>query len=204
MKKYVRYAMLGLAIFALALLAGCGSETAGKGTADGSSSSAIQAESAPAATSSSQGTEKKPQKLTIKVYYPDEQGMKLIADKRTVTLDGQEKYTAAMESLLEGTKEKGQTNIIPKQTKLRSVKVENGTATVDFTGDLRKDFVGGSTGETLFRSLRLMLVGSVVDTLTEFPEVKKVQILIDGKKVESLSGHMDLSQPMGRMADLLK
>ena len=49
-----------------------------------------------------------------------------------------------------------------------------------------------------------MLVGSVVDTLTEFPEVKKVQILIDGKKVESLSGHMDLSQPMGRMADLLK
>ena len=117
--------------------------------------------------------------------------MKLIADKRTVTLDGQEKYTAAMESLLEGTKEKGQTNIIPKQTKLRSVKVENGTATVDFTGDLRKDF------ET-------MLVGSVVDTLTEFPEVKKVQILIDGKKVESLSGHMDLSQPMGRMADLLK
>ena len=104
--------------------------------------------------------------------------MKLIADKRTVTLDGQEKYTAAMESLLEGTK-------------------ENGTATVDFTGDLRKDFVGGSTGET-------MLVGSVVDTLTEFPEVKKVQILIDGKKVESLSGHMDLSQPMGRMADLLK
>ena len=37
MKKYVRYAMLGLAIFALALLAGCGSETAGKGTADGSS-----------------------------------------------------------------------------------------------------------------------------------------------------------------------
>ena len=91
MKKYVRYAMLGLAIFALALLAGCGSEPAGKGTADGSSSSAIQAESAPAATSSSQGTEKKPQKLTIKVYYPDEQGMKLIADKRTVTLDGQEK-----------------------------------------------------------------------------------------------------------------
>ena len=34
MKKYVRYAMLGLAIFALALLVGCGSETAGKGTAD--------------------------------------------------------------------------------------------------------------------------------------------------------------------------
>ena len=114
MKKKVT-TLVAASLAALTLLAGCGSETAGKGTADGSSSSAIQAESAPAATSSSQGAEKKPQKLTIKVYYPDEQGMKLIADKRTVTLDGQEKYTAAMESLLEGTKEKGQTNIIPGQ-----------------------------------------------------------------------------------------
>ena len=196
MKKYVRYAMLGLAIFALALLAGCGSGTTGKGTPDGSSSASVQSESAPqASSSSSSSAEKKEQRLTIKVYYPDEQGIKLIADKRTVTLDQQEKYTAAMESLLEGTTEKGQTNIIPKQTKLRSVKVENGTA--DVTGDLRKNFVGGSTGET-------MLVGSIVDTLTEFPEVKKVQILIDGKKVESLGGHMDLSQPLTRMTDLLK
>ena len=200
MKKYVRYIMLGLAIFALALLAGCGSGTTGKGTPDGSSSASVQSESAAkasSASSSSSNAEKKSQKLTIKVYYPDEQGMKLIANKRTVTLDQQEMYTAAMESLLEGTTEKGQTNIIPKQAKLRSVKVENGTATVDFTGDLSKNFVGGSTGET-------MLVGSIVDTLTEFPEVKKVQILIDGKKVESLGGHMDLSQPLTRMTDLLK
>ena len=97
MKKYVRYAMLGLAIFALALLAGCGSGTTGKGTPDGSSSASVQSESAPqAASSSSSSAEKKAQKLTIKVYYPDEQGMKLIADKRTVTLDQQEKYTAAL------------------------------------------------------------------------------------------------------------
>ena len=199
MKNYIRYAVLGLMILALAILAGCGSGATGKGAAEGGSSSAVTSESAPKAdeSSSSAGEAKKPQKLTIKVYYPDEQGMKLIADKRTVSLDGQEKYTAAMESLLEGTNEKGQTNIIPKQAKLRSVKVENGTASVDFTGDLVKNFVGGSTGET-------MLVGSVVDTMTEFPEVKRVQILIDGKKVESLSGHMDLSQPLTRMTDLLK
>lgn len=49
-----------------------------------------------------------------------------------------------------------------------------------------------------------MLVGSIVDTLTEFPEVKQVQILIEGKKVETLGGHMDLTQPLTRMNDLLK
>ena len=49
-----------------------------------------------------------------------------------------------------------------------------------------------------------MLVGSIVNTLTEFPEVKKVQILIDGTHVETLSGHMDLSEPLVRMTELLK
>ena len=102
-----------------------------------------------------------------------------------------------MESLMEGTKEKGQTAIIPKQAKLKSVKVKGDTAYVDFTQALVKNFVGGSTGEE-------MLVGSVVDTLTEFPEIKKVQILVEGNKVESLSGHLDLTTPLSRMGNLIK
>ena len=49
-----------------------------------------------------------------------------------------------------------------------------------------------------------MLIGSIVNTLTDFPEVKKVQILIDGASVETLSGHLDLSEPLPRMTELLK
>ena len=76
--------------------------------------------------------------------------------------------------------------------------VENGkVAKVNFSRELQKNFVGGSTGEE-------MLVGSVVNTLTEFPEIQKVQILVDGQEVETLSGHMDLSQPLPRMTELLK
>lgn len=140
MKKYLQYVLMGIAVFALVVTAGCGSQTNGKGVADNSSSSSVQAEStAPASSaSSSSDTQKKDKKLTIKVYYPNDQGTKLIAVKRTVTLDQQEKYTAAMESLMEGTTEKGQTNIIPKQAKLKSVKVANGTATVDFSQELKK------------------------------------------------------------------
>ncbi len=199
MKKYLRYMLMGLVILALAVTAGCSGESNGKGAADNGSSSSVQAENtAPASSaSSSSGAQKKDQKLTIKVYYPNDQGTKLVAVKRTVTLDQQEKYTAAMESLMEGTTAKDQTNIIPKEAKLKSVKVKDGTATVDFSQDLKKNFVGGSTGET-------MLVGSIVDTLTEFSEVKKVQILIEGKKVETLGGHMDLMEPLTRMTDLLK
>ena len=67
---------------------------------------------------------------------------------------------------------------------------------MDFSQDLVKHFVGGSTGEE-------MLVGSIVNTLTEFPEVKQVQILIEGSPVETIAGHMDLSVPLERMKDLL-
>lgn len=81
--------------------------------------------------------------------------------------------------------------------KLRSVKVQDGVATVDFSKELQKNFNGGSTGEE-------MLVGSIVNTLTDFPEVKKVRIRIEGEDVETLSGHMDLSEPLPRMTELLK
>ena len=136
-------------------------------------------------------------KLTIKVYYPDEQGMKLQAVKKTVKVGSDDKYTAALKALLDGTKEKGLATIVPKQAKIKSVKVQGDTAFVDFDDNLIKKFIGGSTGEE-------MLVGSIVNTLTEFSEIKKVQLLVEGKKIESISGHLDLTKPVERMDNLIK
>lgn len=186
---------------ALLLLGGCTDEKGGRGAEPGNSSPATAVSEKHASSgdvAQKPEKEKQEQKLTVNVYYPDDQGTKLIAVKRYIKATAQkDKYTAAMESLMQGTKAKGQTTIIPKQAKLRSVRVESGVAKVDFSQDIVKHFVGGSTGEE-------MLVGSVVDTLTEFPEVKKVQILIEGKSVETLAGHMDLSEPLKRMDNLLK
>ncbi|MCR5756372.1 MAG: GerMN domain-containing protein [Selenomonas sp.] len=136
-------------------------------------------------------------KLAIKVYYPDEQGLKLQAVQKTVKMGNDDKYTAALKALLDGTKEKGLTTIVPKQAKVKSVKVQGDTAIVDFDDNLVKKFIGGSTGEE-------MLVGSIVNTLTEFKEIKKVQLLVEGKKIESISGHLDLSQPVERMGNLIQ
>ena len=136
-------------------------------------------------------------KLTIKVYYPDEQGLKLVPVQKTVKIGSDDKYTATLKALLEGTKEKGLATIVPKQAKIKSVKVQGDTAFVDFDDNLIKKFIGGSTGEE-------MLVGSIVNTLTEFEEIKKVQLLVEGKKIESLSGHLDLTKPVERMNTLIK
>ena len=192
--KIFRKTILGILCAALLLTAGCTQTTPGSGSSSSSSSQQTQQDK-----SSGQKTEgSSASALTIKVYYPNEDGTHLLAVKRQIRTDkNTDKYMAALQSLLEGTKEKGQVNIIPKAAKLRSVKVDQGVAKVDFTQELVKSFSGGSTGESL-------MVGSIVDTLTEFPEVKSVQILINGKTVETIAGHMDTSVPIKRMDKLIK
>lgn len=195
MKFGSKKTVCSLLLLVLVLLAaGCEQGTQPNSKSAASSSAVTTSSGEQAKPESTKQEEQKT--LTVRVYYPNEEGTKLLPVTREVSLEKQDKYTAAISSLLLGTKEKGQANIFPKKTKLQSVKVENGIAKVSFNQDLQKNFVGGSTGEE-------MLVGSVVDTLTEFPEVKKVQILIEQKPVESLSGHMDLSEPVSRMENLL-
>jgi len=176
------------AVSVLALAAGCSDEQ------KGASSPAAQTEKMQDQEKSAAA---EPKELMVNVYYPRSDGTGLVAVRRTVSTEKDDKYTAAMKSLLTGTKEKGQTNVFPKKAKLRSVVVKDGIATVDFSKELQTNFSGGSTGEE-------MLIGSIVNTLTDFPEVQKVSILIDGSAVETLSGHMDLSEPLTRMTELLK
>ena len=136
--------------------------------------------------------------MRVKVYYPDDSGVHLVEVERKINVEHEgEKYLAAVEMLLDEPYEENLTTIFPKTASIRSVTVADGLATVDLDGSIVKHMVGGSTGEEF-------LVGSIVDTLTNFPEVTKVKFLVDGKEIETLSGHMDLSTPLERMDDLLE
>ena len=189
MRKMTHTVAAVSAVGILALTAGCTDEQKEPQTGTAAQTEQTKDAGAPAAAASKE--------VKVNVYYPRDDGTGLLPVSRTVKLENEDKYTAALKPLLTGTKEKGQTNVIPKKAKLRSVTVKDGVATVDFSKELQQNFSGGSTGEE-------MLVGSIVNTLTDFPEVKKVQILIDGASVETLSGHLDLSEPLPRMTELLK
>lgn len=140
--------------------------------------------------------EKTEHALNVKVYYPDDSGMRLVEVEREILVDDSvNKYVAAVEALKEEPDEENLTKIFPTNAQIRNVTVRDGLATVDFDGSILKGFVGGSTGEEF-------LIGSIVDTLTNFPEVKRVKFLVDGKEIETLSGHMDLSTPLERMTSL--
>ena len=135
--------------------------------------------------------------MKVKVYYPDESGLRLVGVKREIEVDDtNDKYTAAVEAVMTPPTEKNLTNVVANNSSLISVKVKDGTAIVNLSKNIKKGFVGGSTGEEF-------LIGSVVNTLTEFDEVKDVKFLIDGQQVETLSGHMDLSVPIKRMDNLM-
>lgn len=130
--------------------------------------------------------------MEVTVYYPDQSGMSLIPVKREIKFsDDKQKYIETVNLLLENPTEEDLTKIFPKGAKFNSVTLDNDTAVVDLDSGITKNFVGGSTGEEF-------LINSIVDTLTDFEEVKQVRFLIDGKEVETLAGHMDLSEPIKR------
>ncbi len=173
-------AVVGMSLF----IAGCGDS----GNSENNSSQQEQVQQ----KTEKPETKEVTQDIDIMVYYADENATGLIGEKRTLCVkQGDNKYLLAVEELLKEPKTKGLVEVFPKKAKVKSVKVENGIATVDFSRELKTGFNGGSTGEEL-------LVDSLVNTLTDFSEIKKVKIIIEGKEIESLSGHMDLSTALGR------
>ena len=102
---------------------------------------------------------------------------------------------AAVEELIKGTpKTPGAATVIPLDTKVLGIKVDNGLATVDFSREVLKANVG-SSGEALG-------IQSIVNTLTEFPDIQKVSFTVEGKVDEQTRdwwGHVGLyDQPFER------
>jgi spore germination protein GerM len=78
---------------------------------------------------------------------------------------------------------------LPSGTRLLGVTVTDGLATVDFSQQLLSGFQGGSDNEGV-------VVYAIVNTLTSLPTVERVQILVEGKTVSTIGGHLDTSGPL--------
>jgi hypothetical protein len=80
---------------------------------------------------------------------------------------------------------------VPPGTTLRALYVtDRGEAFVDFSHEIVAAHSGGSMNEAL-------TVYTIVNALTaNLPAVASVQLLVDGKQVETLAGHIDLRRPL--------
>lgn len=134
--------------------------------------------------------------VAVKVYFGATDGEHVTAEISQINKDPL-MMQRVMETLIAGPKDKKLWPVLPPATKVRSVTVKDKVAQVDFSAELTAQKGGGSARE-------LLAVSAIVYTLTEFAEVERVQILIDGKKVATLYGHMDLSEPLMRSPGMLK
>ena len=137
-------------------------------------------------------------RVEIVVYRKKKNGeMNLVPEKVKYAMGKKTPAEAALDALVNTDPvAKTLTNLFPSGTKIRSVTVKGDTARVDFNQAFAAKGQG-SYGE-------YMMVNAVVCTLTEIPEIKKVKFLVDGKDIDTISGHMDLTEPLTRNPDVLK
>lgn len=200
--KIFRSSLLILFILALALsLAGCNSNTGGKQVDSNSLNTNSDGQNTKPASFNYHQSSEGSSGQKVKLYFSDDQAMYLVPEERIIVPSDSNKEAflkKVVEELIKGPTQNSLALTIPKETKVHSVKLaSDGTATVDFSQEIKTKNFGGSTGESF-------AVYSLVDTLTDFPDIIRVQILIDGQKVDTLTGHLDTSQPFVRDNTLIK
>jgi spore germination protein GerM len=133
-------------------------------------------------------------KITATLFYISEDGLRLVTRKREVPY-GANTSEQARRILEEALKPAPAPliNAVPEGTRLRAVFVTGrGDAYVDLSREVADKHTGGSLDE-------LFTVYAVVDALTvNLPAISAVQILVDGKEVDTLAGHVDLRRPLGQ------
>jgi spore germination protein GerM len=182
-----RYCALAALLIAGLLLAGCSGadEEASLSASDGEAEAVV-------ATEARDPTAPLPRN-TVKVYFPSAGSNGLIAEQREIfdTADPGDKVKQIIADLISGPAGAGTLRALPPATRLRQAYVlGNGVAYLDFTADLKEDFGGGSMEEIL---ATYAIVNSIV---LNIPEVRRVGILVNGRPITTLNGHLDLRRPL--------
>ena len=132
-------------------------------------------------------------KITATLYFVSDDGMALVPAQREVPFGATvvEQARAIVEAQIAGAPPL--VSAVPAGTVLRDVFItERGDAFVDLSGDVVARHPGGSLDE-------IFTVYSLVNALTvNLPAITRVQILIDGKEVDTLAGHVDLRHPLSK------
>jgi spore germination protein GerM len=139
-------------------------------------------------------------KIAATLYYVTDDGMALAPVQRNVpfaaTAADQARAIVEAQLAVPAAATPPLVSAIPPDVKLRDVYLtERGDAFVDLSGDIVAKHPGGSLDE-------IFTVYSIVNALTvNLPAITRVQILVDGKEVDTLAGHVDLRHPLAKSLD---
>ncbi len=143
-------------------------------------------------------SEELPQETTkVTLYFKDGEGRYLVSETREIPqVAGIAR--AAMEALFEGPSSPDLKPVLPTGTRLQDINIRpDGLCIVDLSEEATEFERDDPKAEAL-------AVYAVVNTLTEFPTVEKVQILVSGEVRETLAGHIPIDQPLLRNLAFVK
>jgi germination protein M len=133
-------------------------------------------------------------RIKARLFYVSEDGERLVAVEREVPFA--EGTVSQARRVVEAQLERPApplVSAIPEGTKLRAIHLGGGgEAFVDLSREASSAHTGGTFGE-------ILTVYSIVNAVTEsLPAIRSVQILVDGREVDTLAGHVDLRRPLRR------
>ena len=178
------------------LIAGCAEQGGIAPAASTNVGKSEQQQVAAQGSQSSQSSVISQDKMVVTVYSATKDAKNLVAESHVVAKNDHPAQTS-MELLVAGTKNVDLLSVVPSGTKVRNISIKDNIAYVDFNDKLIKNNTGGSASE-------ILLVAAIVNTLTEFHNIEKVQILVEGKKIDTISGHMDIGEPLSRSEKIIK
>ncbi|MDR1560628.1 MAG: GerMN domain-containing protein [Clostridiales bacterium] len=133
----------------------------------------------------------------VKLYFTDETGTKLLPEERTIDVNpdlplGQ----FIMAQLILGPRQEGHFPTVSPDVTIRDMQYQEGICFVNLSADfLSKRPASPATDE--------VTVYSIVNSLVEVTQVKKVQFLIESAIVTQLKGDIDLSRQFERNEEII-
>ena len=137
--------------------------------------------------------------IKARLFYVSADGMRLTSVERDVPFaEGAEQAREIVAAQIAPVAEP-LLSAVPAGTKLRALFLtERGDAFVDLSREAVTAHSGGTLNE-------LLTVYTIVNALTvNLPAVRSVQILVDGREVQTLAGHVDLRQPLAKNQGLVQ
>ena len=135
------------------------------------------------------GAEEIPVEVSADLYFPRTAGRGLGLEKRVFQLtEGEVLAEIVTLALLGGPQSEALSSVIPEGTQLRSVQLEDGVCTVDFSGEFLVGMPADSEGQTL-------VVYAIVDTLGNLDSVDSVRIRVEGEPLARYGG-VELSESL--------
>jgi hypothetical protein len=137
---------------------------------------------------------------SVRLFYESPR-MLLVAEPRNIAIaeSAAVALPVVIRELLKGPAGPGSFRLLPEDTVLRGAYLlPGGTAIVDLGGPTLVQGWGTGTHR------ELMAAYSVVETVTaNFPEARRVRLLVNGTPTETLGGHVSLSRSLAPMPSLV-